>query len=754
MSDTQPTPEHEIVSSALQPHEWHFSDLLSVLYKRRWVAITTFLAVVTAVTVHTLRTTPIYEAHAQLLAADRPSTVVVQGVAEQQNDQRGYLETQYRLLQSRSLARRVIDELNLWNAADLTPTKEENSTGVSEFLTGWQSRPTSPPPTTPDASEPSSAPKETALGETPTESRTIDALLSHLRIEPVRNTRIVEVTYEAPNPVFAARVVNTLTSAYIKQHVEVRSSASQEVSTWLTNQLAEQRQKMEASELALQQYRERENSLSLEAGQNIVVQRLNALNSTVTQAKTDRIAVEALYRQLAASQDDRGALETFPQIRSNGVVQQLKEQLATLQRERMQLSSSLGAKHPDMVRVNTAIEAGERELASEIAKTVESVRKEYLAALSREKELTAALETQKGSALALNRQAVDYGVLLREAESNRQLYQSLLQRTNETAAASDLSNDLRSSDIEVVDAAEVPRAPVGPNTRTNLLLGLLLGSVMAIGMAVLLEAFDTRIQTPADVKRALRLPFLGMLPHVSSRALKGSAPLLSTGVPAVYAEACRSLRTNVIASAGGKGSRSLLVTSAAPGDGKSIVAVNLAVALGRSGRRVLIVDADLRRPTLHRLLGRKQHPGLSEVLVGTRKPSEAVVATRCSGVWLLASGWCPANPSELLGSRRFKEFLDKLGEYFDWVIIDSPPVMAVTDAAVVAHLTSGVLFVVNARRTRRKVAQAALDRLESAGASFAGAVLNSITLERDHYYNAHSYIPFYGDYLSDDRRTA
>jgi non-specific protein-tyrosine kinase len=272
-------------------------------------------------------------------------------------------------------------------------------------------------------------------------------------------------------------------------------------------------------------------------------------------------------------------------------------------------------------------------------------------------------------------------------------------------------------------------------------------------MAVVLEAFDSRIQTPSDVKNALRLPFLGMLPYVSSRALKGNALLLSRGVPAVYAEACRSIRTNVLASAGAKGSRSLLVTSAAPGDGKSIVAVNLAVALGRSGRRVLLVDADLRRPVLHELLESKQHPGLSEVLTGTRKPSEAVVATRCSGVWLLPSGSCPSNPSELLGSRRFQEFLDKICDAFDWVIIDSPPVMAVTDPAVVAHLASGVLFVVNAQRTRRRVAQAAVDRLETAGASFAGAVLNAITLDRDHYYNAHYYLPFYGDYLS-DKRTA
>ena len=274
-------------------------------------------------------------------------------------------------------------------------------------------------------------------------------------------------------------------------------------------------------------------------------------------------------------------------------------------------------------------------------------------------------------------------------------------------------------------------------------------------MALLFEAADNRIQTPSDVMNSLRVPFLGILPYVEqTKNFKGSALLLSDGVPAAYAEACRALRTNILASTGATGNRSLLVTSAAPGDGKSVLSVNLAVALGRSGKRVLLVDADLRRPTLHGLMNCKQRPGLAEVLTGSRRPSEAIVSTSCSGVWLLPSGATLSNPSEQLGSKRFKEFLEKLTESFDWVIIDSPPVMAVTDPAVIARIASGVLFVINARRTKQRVAQAALDRLEAAGASFAGAVLNGATLDRDQYYNTRYYLPFYGEYISDTKRSA
>ncbi|RPI57371.1 MAG: polysaccharide biosynthesis tyrosine autokinase [Acidobacteria bacterium] len=746
MSDTQQPPsEHDAVTSRAEP-QWQLEDVFAVLYKRRWIALFTFLIAAAGVVTYTMSVTPIYEAHTQLLLQQRASIVTFEGAADPQANERGYLETQHRLLRSRSLARRVIDALNLWDLGRAPADGNAQPAGTFAFLGQWRSWlgravGAATGATSSQEKEPGS------VRETVAESIAIDRLLANLRILPVRDTRIIEVRYESPDPELAARVVNTLATTYITHNLEVQSQASKEATTWLAEQLAEQRRKVEVSELALQKYRERENSLSLEAGQNIVVQRLNSLNASVTQAKTDLIAVESLYRQLAASQRDQGALDTFPLIRSNGVVQEIRGRLANLQRERMQLASNLGAKHPEMVRVNSAIEAAERELDSEVAKTVESVRQEYLAALSREKELTAELDAQKSRALALNRQGIEYGVLLREVESNRQIYQNLLQRSNETA----VSKDIQGPDIQVVDAAEVPRRPVRPDTRSTLMIGLLLSGILAVAIAFIREAFDSRLQTPSAV-RALGIPFLGMLPYVGKRALKGRSLLLTHGVPAPYAEACRALRTNVLASAGGGTTgRSLLVTSAAPGDGKSIVAVNLAVALGRSGGRVLVIDADLRRPVLHQVLECEQRPGLAEVLTGKRKPSEAIVATRSPGVWLLPSGAGIASPSEQLGSRRFSEFLARVGESFDWVIIDSPPVMAVTDPSVMAHLASGVLFVVNARHTKQRVAQAALDQLETAGATFAGAVLNAVTLDRDHYYNSRYYLPFYGDYLTDKR---
>ena len=737
------TEEQEITTYASEASEWHLQDFLSVLHRRRWVSITTFLIVAGAVGVYSWSVTPVYEAHAQLLLTEKPSIVTFQDAGTSPGDQRGYFETQQRILRSRSLAHRVVDRLNLWN----TPAVA-NAGGTSNpdgsFRRGWRWIAGS---TTDQSSSTQLSGEDRQKTESAAESAAIDGLLSHLQIAPVRDTRIIEVRYESPDPQMAVQIVNTLTSAYIEHDLEVRSRAANEASAWLADQLAEQRRKVEMSELALQKYRERENSLSLEAGQNIVVQRLNALNSAVTQAKTELIATESLYRQLAASQNNPEALETFPPIRSNNLVQEIKSRLGGLQRERSQLSGNLGARHPEMVRLNSAIASAQAELATEVARTVESVRKDYLAAMSRERDLAAALEAQKANALALNRQGIEYNVLHREVESNRQIFQNLLQRANETA----VSSELRGSNIEVVDRAEMPRHPIRPNRQANAFIGLLLSGFLAIAMAFVREAFDDTLKSPSAVRKVLGLPFLGMVPFVSKRALKGGSLLLGNGVPAAYAEAFRALRTNILASAGTSEKRTLLVTSAAPGDGKSMVAVNLAAAIGRTGSRVLLIDADLRRPVLHQLLDCKQRPGLSDVLTGARKPSEAIVATRCSSVWLLPSGTGLSNPSEQLGSKRFKEFLDKLADSFDWVIIDSPPIMAVTDPAVIARMASGVLFVVNARCTQQRVAHAALDRLETAGASFAGVVLNAVALDRDHYYGTRYYLPFYGEYVSEKR---
>src|SRR5262249_39977588 len=432
--------------------------------------------------------------------------------------------------------------------------------------------------------------------------------------------------------------------------------------------------------------------------------------------------------QISAMQHDRTTLDTFPTILANTFVQQQKSELADLQRQQAQLSEKLGPNHPEMVKLASAIRTAETKLQAEIAKVIQAIRSDYQQALAREQSLNEALNQQKRDALDLNRKGIEYGVLARDAASNRQIFESLLQRTKETG----ISGELRTSNIRVVDAAETPRRPASPNRRNNLVLAFFGGGALAIGLAFFFEYFDNRIKTPDEVRQGLGLAFLGMVPALFGKAMTN--PLINNAVPANFSEGFRALRTNLLFSSSDEGHRSLVVSSTGPGEGKTMVAANLGVALAQAGERVLLVDGDMRKPRLHSVFEKPQKPGLSNVLVGNAKSSESIHLTTVPGLWVMPAGINPPNPAELLGSKRFREFMISAGQHFDWVIIDTPPVMAVTDSAVAAHVTKGVLFVVGAEMTSIGAARSALEQLCRARARMLGAVLNRVDLQHNAYY--------------------
>ena len=724
-------------ASPSEEREVHLLDYVRVLYKRRWLAATVFLLVVGTVAVYTFTATPIFEAKTRLLIeSDERNVVSFEQVVDENAARPDYYQTQFNILQSRALARKTMDDLNLWEHpafGGATAEPKEESFSLWGSIKGIFASP---------ADETVAENAIPAADETAAQSSAIDAFLGGLEISPIRNSRLVDIRYRSPDPQLATRAANALAKNYIEQNLEYKFLASQEASDWLTERLSEQRKEVENAELALQQYREQNDAISLEDSENIVVQKLADLNAAVTRAKTQRIEKEALYNQLRASQSNPAALDTFPAILSNSFIQQQKAEIARLQREQAQLSEKLGDKHPEMQRVTAALEISQSRLKGEIAKVVQAVRSEYQAALAQENNLTVALNQQKGEALAMNRKAIDYTVLRRDVESSRQIYDSLMQRAKETGVA----GELRTSNIRVVDQAEVPRGPATPQTRRNLMIALLLGAFMACGLAFFVDHLDSRITTPDQIKAHLGLPGLGMLPKLSDSATNGAYPLISNGVPANFSEAFRALRTNVLFSSADEGSKSIVVTSTGPGEGKSMVAANMAVGLAQSGQRVLLIDADMRKPKAHEVMGVPQEPGLSNLLVGRSKASEAVRKTSVPGLWVLPAGRTPPNPAELVGSARFRDFLASLKGHFDWVLIDSPPVMAVTDACLAAHHASGVLFVVGAEMTSRHAAKRALDQLEQANARFVGAVLNRVDLDGNPYYYSQYYRREYAQY--------
>jgi len=714
-----------------------------MLYRRRWIALAGFLVVFIWLAIGSLKTTPVYEATAKVLVERQPRQANSLDSALDQDSgyDSDFLPTELNILQSRALARRTLVAMGKEGAA--TPAEGDDSGGssfslnpmalVDRLVSGGIAMasfvvraPAAIQPPEPD--------------ETTEEAGRVDEFLGGLSVEPVRNTVLVELTYRSPDPAYATRAVNTLAKQYIQQSIELRFRSSKEANDFLGNQLEEQRDRVEQSERALQQYLETNRAVAVDDRQNVTVQRLADLNGAVTQAKMARIEKEAAFNQVNSLRQNRDVLDAFPAILGNSFIQLLKTEVSELQKQQAQLAQRYGEKHPEMIKATTQLRTAEVKLQAEIDKVVESVRSDFVTAQAREKSLVEALDAQKNDALNLNRQGIEYAVLQREAVSNRELYDNLLERANESG----ISGKFRGTNIQVVDEAEVPRSPVLPNTLRDLRAAAFAGCLFAFGLVFAFERLDNRIKSPEDL-RSFGLPFLGLVPVVSQK--KGTDTLLGRdGVPPAFAEAMRTVRTAVVFSSPDESLKTLVVTSTGPHEGKTLVASNLAAALAQTGQRTLVIDGDLRRPRIHQVFDVPQEPGLSNVLVGNGTLASALHPTGIANLSVLSAGHLPPNPAELLGSPQYSELVTLLKQQFDWIVVDAPPVMAVTDAAVLAHDAGGVIFVIGADMTARHSVSVALEQLTSARARFVGAILNRVNIERHSYYYAPYYRKEYAEY--------
>jgi capsular exopolysaccharide synthesis family protein len=666
---------------------------VTVLRRRAWPALTIFVIALTAGAVHGFTRVPVYQARTRLLI-DRDRSDAITGLKdplEQDPASDSDFQTQLSIFQSRSLARRTLEALGAWQ-------------------------------TTPAVSE----------------SAQIDRFLAGLKIAPLANSRLVDLYYVGGDPAATARYANTLAEQFIAQMGEYRSLVTRDVTDWLSDRLAEQKKALEASDRALQQYVERTGVVAAKQQATLVVQKLADLSSAYTKAKTDRIEQEARFTQIEALRRDRAPLEAFAPLVTSAPLQQLRSEVIALQNQQAQLAQSLGDRHPTLVKAREAVQAAQARLQAETQRAIESARGEYLAARDAETKLGDALEAQKRESLSLNRSDVELAVLQRDEESNRQIYDNLLQRLNELA----VTRERRGNNIRVVDAAEIPQQPIGAGAYSDIRYGALAGLVLGLALAFGLEVVDNRIKTPQQIED-LGLPLIGLVPRVDGDA---GSPLLGRATPAVFNEAFRAVRTNVRLSIASDRMRTLLVTSARAGDGKTLVASNVAVALALADQRVMLIDADLRRPRLHEVFHVPQQKGLTDLLVGQATAADTIRRTDAPNLHLLPAGTTSPNPSELLDSTRFAEFLAHLEKYFDWVVLDSPPLMPVTDALVIANKVNGVLLVATAEATPLPALRTALDQLRRSRVPVLGTVLNQVDLKRRAYYYTEYYHREYDAY--------
>ena len=696
----------DVESYSARGESWDLRSCLATLYRRRWWVMGVAALALVAAVAYLLTATPVYEARVKLLIdSQSPTVVTFKGVIEDNTEKLDYYETQLGILRSRTLARKTLDGLNLWNHPDLAEKKAGRlgrllSPLLSRLKPGWT-----------DARR---------RDETAAQSRTIDAFLRRVSISYRADNRLVDVGFESTDSRLTADVANALAHNYIEQNLDIKLHASKEAADWLNARLGEQRTQVQSSELTLQRYREQNADVSLSDQQNVVTQRLAELSSAATRAKTERIDTEALYQQLQALRSNPSGTNALPLMLNNPLIQQLKTELTTLQREETTQSEQLGDRHPDIIRIKATIRRVEGQLQAEVSKVGETVQSQIVAMREKERNLAAALESQERVALTLNRRGIQYGALQREVTSNRQLFDALLERAKQT----ELSADLKIGNTQVVDPAEVPQTPASPQPQLVLMLAFLLGLPLGVGTALGIDYFDDRVQSPDEIKMGLGLKFLGFAPAIPRAEAKTRRALVNDLASSEFAESLRTVRANLFITTPADDNNVLLVTSTGPGEGKTIIAANMAVALAQAGRKVLLIDADMRRCQMHDIFEAPRNPGLSAVLDKSVSMIDAITPTDIDGLSIVTAGSTPQNPGDLLGGAAFGDALATIRDRFDWIVIDSPPVMVASDTTSLARIATAVLFVVGAEMTTPRHARAALEQLESARAKIVGAVLS------------------------------
>src|SRR5882762_4677020 len=726
-------------------------DLLAywkVIRKRRWTVSTAFTILFAVVLVETLKQKPVYRAKALLeIDKENPSLVTPQELFQLDEVTDTYLETEYKVLSSDDLAERVINQLRLDQVSEFRPQKRLWSWAVNKEAAAQ------------------SLPAEVGVtgGDPSIRESVLAGFENRLNIKPFRRSRAVEISFTSQDPILAASVVNKLTSNYIDKNLEARWDATQKASEWLSQQMLDLKAKLEKSQDELHEYAADNDLLFLETdkgnSENVVNQSLRELQEELTKAQGVRYEKESLYRLVLSSD-----YASLPGVFDNKLLQDLSVRLAELQRERAELDTTFTGDYPKVRQIQGQIIEIQAALDRERKRAAQRISNDYFAAVRREDLVRQAFADKQKQANVIAEKSVQYGLLSREVESNKTIYDGLLQRLKEAG----VSAGLKATNIRIVDTAKPPYQPVSPKVPLNLGLASILGLGLGICAAFVQEHLDQTIENVQDVDRYLRLPTLAFIPAVEllhGRASKeriltlagaqkpstetlGKSPKRNDLVPrknAELSEAFRGLGTSVLLSRGGRSASSILVTSAQPKEGKTTIAANLAISLAQLGRRVLLIDADMRRSTLQKYFPQRGSQ-LSSYLAGEGNWRGMTYHTAIRGLYVLLCGPLPVNPAELLSSDRMRALLQEATTEYTFVILDSPPLLNVTDARILASAVDTTILVVKGGDTPRQVVQYAESQARAAGANLMGVVLNNLNFHSngDSYY-AYGYYSANGD---------
>lgn len=729
-------------------------DYLRVILKRRWAIITVFAVIVVSVTIHAYTATPIYKSTSRLIIdKENPNVMSIQEVMAVDASGTDYYQTQYKIIESRNVARAVIKRLNLDKNEEFVPKSRD--TFLANLKHSVQKTAAAFKKAVAALLRTREVSSSQALKEHDLDYKLVSAFINRIKVNPIRNSRLVDVGFEAKDPVLAAKITNTLAQAYIEQNLDTKLKAVKGAVRWLNDRIVAEREKVEKAEQALLAYKSRHSIVTdfTSDVEKITAQKLAHLNTQIVDAESVRVEAETRYNQALALKGTPDMLDSIPEVLNNDLIQQIKSMEVELYKRISELSKKYGQKHPQMVAIQAELKTLQKRKTYEVKRVVNSLNNEYRVARAKEESLKAALAKQRKESLDLNQKAIEYGVLQREVESTRQMYQLLINRFKETS----LTEDMNTGNIRVLDRAEVPKSPVKPRKQRNILIAVLFGLAGGLGLAFFLEYLDNTIKDPEDIKRYLNIPYLGPVPVIVPNDNPGKdippEMVVLNSPKSTASEAYRGIRTGILFSSAEFEPQVIMVTSSGPQEGKTITSSNLAITMAQSGNKVVLLDCDLRRPRVNKLFGISRNRGVTNLLVEKTDLKLTVFNTSIPNLHVIPSGPIPPNPSEILGSKRMEELIEVLRKNFTRIIIDTPPITAVTDAALLGKLSDGVVLVVRANRTVRDMAKTGLEQLTAVGAKMLGVVLNGVGMGRGSYYY-YQYYYYYGDEGYQDKKSS
>jgi capsular exopolysaccharide synthesis family protein len=723
--------------------EVHLRDYIDVVLRRKWVVIITLLVVFSFIAVSTLSETPMYRARGTIKTSPKAKiATTLQNVDESYLKSQEFIATQMNLLQSDRLLGRIIKVMDLEN--DRSFSGEPGQTGNQGLLAGFKNTVSALKGIVRDLIRPQ-ADTDPVMAANPeyieqvTLERNLKKIKKGLGISPVKNTQLLEISYASANAKLAAKMVNTLMQQFLEISMEGRLSSFQSAGIFLDKQIEKAKIKLEKSEKELNQFARRTGIISLDSRLNLIMRQLEEVNAALSEAVTVRIAKESMYRQ---TQKTGG--ENLPAVMDNELLQELKSEYNALLSEYQVLSTTFKDEYPKIKEIKAKMQDLYNRYTLEQKRIIDSIRLEYEAALDNEKRLTEKAESQKQLAIELNDKATQYKILEREVSSNKEVYNSLLSRSKEISA----SVGSGGGNLEIIDTARPPLSPYKPNVRRRLLMGIMLGMFGGIGLAFLLEYMDNTVKNPEEFTKRYRIPVLGLIPytHHELEEDRELAFMFYNDPKAPLSEAIRTTMFSIELSSSETPPKTMVLTSVLPDVGKSTLSCNFCLSLLTSGARVLLIDTDLRKPTLHQLFDITDNSrGLSSFLAGSVDIKEVMRKTQFENLYFIPSGPIPPNPAELLASSRMRSFITTAAEKFDYIIIDTPPFHGFAEILIMSNMVDGVILVSELSKTPRDGIEYFKKAVTNVGGKILGVLVNKAGRggKGYRYYGGYRYQNYY-----------